>query len=1128
MFLRIYGCIATEHDWGLVCLAALICVVSCYTTFSLLARARRLAGTARCAWLAAAAVATGCAVWATHFVAMLAFEPGLPVGYGIGLTALSVVVAVALSGLGFGIASILRRPALGGAVIGVAIGAMHYLGMAALRVPALWHWDAAMVAVSLEIGIGFGALALYLSARLTGRRGRLICTALLTLAICGMHFTGMAALSLQPDPLVALPDQGIPPHWLAFGIAGIALLILALALLGSLVDQHFARQTARDAEALRAAHQQQRAIFEASPHGICMVSRRGDERVFTACNHAFETLYGYGPGELLGQSIRACFPSDAAYEEFGRQRQAALERGEIFTLESPHRRKDGTEFWVRVVGRTVDPADPEAGGVYLTEDVGERRRAEALLRQAMETAEAASRLKSDFLANMSHEIRTPMNVIIGMAHLALKTGLAPRQQDYVEKIRRSGQHLLGILNDILDFSKIEAGKLTIERTPFKLEDVLDNVAALTGEKATAKDLELIFDVARDVPLDLLGDPLRLGQILVNYTSNAVKFTETGEIAVSVTLEQATERDALIRFAVRDTGIGLTEAQMSLLFESFTQADSSTTRRFGGTGLGLAISKRLAELMGGSVGVTSELGKGSCFWFVVRLDKPAAARVRLVPTPDLRNRRMLVVDDNDNARTVLREMLASLTFRVAEAASGAAAIELVRQAHESGDPFDAVFLDWHMPSMHGIDVARRLKGMGLDPSPHLAMVTAYGRDEILAGAREAGIEDVLIKPVNPSLLFDTVMHMLGAAAVEPRAVDSVASAPAVPERLASIAGARILLVEDNDLNQEVALGLLAEAGFAIDVAADGASACRMVNQTEYDLVLMDMHMPVMDGVAATMAIRLDPRHATLPIVAMTANAMPRDRARCFDAGMNDYVTKPIDPDELCAVLLKWIEPRPTTNSPAPARTEAAGASADPILPDDLEFIDVALGLDNMDGDKRLYLRVMRSFATGQKDAPAQIAAALAAGDLETAERVAHTAKGLAATIGATALQDQAARLESAIRKRDSDFAIAANLAEFTGQLRAVVGMLAARLAPPDARPAVENADPAQVAALLREFAERLADRDSAAADLWEAHAPVLKNALGNRYDAIETAIAGYDFETALAALRAPNRSSETVH
>lgn len=627
--------------------------------------------------------------------------------------------------------------------------------------------------------------------------------------------------------------------------------------------------------------------------------------------------------------------------------------------------------------------------------------------QARAAAEAANQHKSDFLANMSHEIRTPMNAIIGMGYLAMGTQLTAKQRDYVQKIQQSGQHLLGIINDVLDFSKVEAGMLQIEFGEMMLEGLMDDVATLISEKAALKQLEFVIDVAPDVPPALVGDALRLRQILINFANNAVKFTHTGEVAIVVRVVERTTTDILLQFSVTDTGIGLTQEQMGRLFQSFQQADASTTRKYGGTGLGLAISKQLAGLMGGHVGVESEIDKGSTFWFTARLGLSTATQTPRKPMPDLRGKRVLVVDDNDHARTVMHGMLRQLGFEAHEVPSGQAALDTIRA---STTPFDAVLLDWQMPGMGGLQAAAHIRNLPLAIQPRLAMVTAYSRDDLLGQATAMGITEVLAKPVSPSTLFDTLIRLMTTDA-RPNAVPAEGTRSDRAFALHGLSGVRVLLAEDNLLNQQVASELLSDVGVQVMVAGNGRIAVEMAQAQTFDAILMDMQMPEMDGVDATRTLQAMPGWNHTPIIAMTANAMNADRKRCLDAGMVDFVPKPIEPEQLFQTLLRW-----TWRGAPPQWAEPVGDVVEPaytLLPAHIEGLDMQAGLRRVMGREDRYLALLKNFVREQADATERISLALSDGNAQDAQRAAHTLKGLAGTIGARALHGAAHTLEEAI-------------------------------------------------------------------------------------------------------------------
>jgi two-component system, sensor histidine kinase and response regulator len=778
-------------------------------------------------------------------------------------------------------------------------------------------------------------------------------------------------------------------------------------------------------EALRKSEEKFRDLYDNAPVGYHEYDREGR---ITSVNQTDLEMLGYAAEEMIGRFVWKF----NAEEESAREGVRAKLEGTAppaTELQRTYLRKDGTTLPVLIKDRFILDEKNQIQSIRCTiQDITERNRAAEELQKAKEVAEAATRAKSDFLANMSHEIRTPMNAIVGLSYLALKTDLTTKQRDYMNKIQTSAHNLLGLLNDILDLSKIEAGKLEIETTNFSLDQVMNNVADVVSLKAEEKGLGIYFRTAPDVPRELVGDPLRLGQVLLNLIGNAVKFTETGEIVVSTEFVVKEAEQVRLRFSVRDTGIGLSKEQKAKLFQPFTQADGSTTRKYGGTGLGLAISKQLVERMGGEIEVESTPEAGSAFSFTVLLGTQEKARVRTSTISfSPQNLKALVVDDSLIAQDILKTMLISMSLDVTTVYSGE---EALKKLEDREDFYDLVLLDWRLPGMNGLETARQIRTR-LHPrkNPKIFLVTAYGREELMRQAEVLELDGFLIKPISESLLFNTIMEVFGSEGLSPTAPPSQAS---VTETAKRIAGARVLVVEDNEINRQVAQEILEGFGLRVEIAPNGREAVKMVEEGDnpFDAVLMDLQMPEMDGHEATRFIRKTLKNSALPIIAMTAHALESERDNCLRSGMNDYVSKPVDPDRLLAALARWVRPRPGPDPGQPSGTPPKD------LPEQLPGIDIEAALKRLMGNRKLFIKLLCDFGKNYGGIVGQIRDALAREDMASVRRTVHTLKGVAGNLSATKVYEAAQDMEIAIRKADHA-RIAAGLDQLEGLLRPVL-------------------------------------------------------------------------------------------
>jgi PAS domain S-box-containing protein len=738
------------------------------------------------------------------------------------------------------------------------------------------------------------------------------------------------------------------------------------------------------------------ALIDTIPNAIFY---KGEHTRFLGCNRAYEVFFGIDRDQLIGKRVLDLeyLPKEARLAYQAEDERLIAECGwttrEVQMVNANGEPRDT----LYSISGFLAPDGTPGGLIGIIVDISPLKEANRIAEKAKAAAESAAAAKADFLANMSHEIRTPMNAIIGMTHLALQTELTSRQKNYLSKVDNAAKGLLGIINDILDLSKIEAGMMHFEQAPFSLDDCLRHLADMCTQKARERGLELLYDVAPDVPDRLIGDSLRLGQVLLNLVGNAIKFTEAGEITVVVHQLTSSDDKVELSFEVRDTGIGMSLDQQAQLFSAFTQADTSTTRKYGGTGLGLSICKRIVELQGGSIGVTSRLGAGSCFNFHLNFGLAIGEETgpRRVGLPD--DLRALVVDDSPGACEIFTQMLTALGITSHAVSGGAQALDELAAASEAGQAYGLLIVDWKMPGMDGVELLRRIG----QSKAAIVMTTAFDHEELQAALGSQAVGAILSKPATPSSLFDCIMVAL-------HRETALAAVPQVtPAELSRhFSGRRVLLVEDNEVNRELAHEMLTNIGLSVDTAENGEQAVDAVQRTAYDLVLMDCQMPVMDGYAATARIRDALQMQHLPIVAMTANALASDRERCLTAGMNDHIPKPIDVAVLHATLAHWLKPREGKSQPLPAIVSES--------PRETAEIDTASALARMGGNRSMYDRLLVRFRENQGDAVDKLRADQEQNDSAAMILRAHTLRGLAGNIGAIKLSRLAGDLEDRLR------------------------------------------------------------------------------------------------------------------
>ncbi|MBQ4876502.1 PAS domain-containing hybrid sensor histidine kinase/response regulator [Pseudoalteromonas luteoviolacea] len=799
-------------------------------------------------------------------------------------------------------------------------------------------------------------------------------------------------------------------------------------------------------------------IINAIPNPTYYRDKKG---IFMGVNRAFLAFIDKFEVEVTDSHLNDVFDQrTATYLDAKSQRTIEEKDAHSFALAMENSLNEHRELVV-YEAPFFDSAGEVGGVVGTFLDVTERNELERQMLTAKEEADKNAQIKGEFLANMSHEIRSPMNAIIGMAHLAINSNLNPKQLGYVTKIDYAAKQLLKLINDILDFSKIEAGKVEIEHIPYELDKVLDNVTTIVGLKAQEKQLDLVFNVPTDMPNNFIGDPLRLSQILINLAGNAVKFTETGGVTLTITLLDMQSDQVKLTFSVKDTGIGMSAEQQTKLFQSFSQADTSTTRKYGGTGLGLTISQQLVKLLGGEIFVESELGCGSQFYFTLPMEINNYASKSVEKSHTFSGKKACVIDDNEDARDILETMLESLGFEVTLYESGK---HFIDKLSPSTSRYDIMFVDWHMPNINGIDTIEYLKQSGLQN--YFVLVTAHGHEVGFKEAHQSMIDSMLFKPFNPSSLLDCLQECFGASTVSQATKKPVDNQQALKDL-------KILVAEDQPVNQEIAVEILSFHGAQVSVACNGEMALKAVQDNQFDIVLMDMQMPVMDGVEATKEIRQSIPNTHLPILAMTANAMGPDIQLCLDAGMNGHVAKPIDVDGLISSILEALTLQ-TSNTPE-IEVEDIPEHSEKDIDIVLTGINIEEGVERAANNEAIYFKLLNKFISQQVEEVINLQQSISMGNMELALDILHAMKGAGANLSMDYFSEVAADIEEQVKADNIDLALLETLADYISDTKNKATLLLHRSHSPSKQTQSFS---------IGEFAQALKEYDSKATDMVE--------------------------------------------